>query len=885
VPKIPARHRRLVANLTSVTVVGASTAVLLVSPVAAPLAAAAAAPGSTLRASITDGGSQVQSGFDNHASAMSADGNHVAFVSFAQNIDPSLGTGQQNNVYVRNLRTGHTTMISRGTPPPPPDVPRFGPAKLLDLAAPAKQAAAQPAPVEVPPNGSSDDPALSADGRYVAFSTNAENIGRSASGGAKIVVCDRDPDGNGVFDEPRANLPRYFCFGVSGRIGSSTYAVTPKLSADAGRIVWQENQFGEGVSFRLRTVLLRGDNGVIGPPPQSAITGVNSQIGDNDFIFVRDQFDPAISGDGNHIVMHATYDQNCDCDGRFHAIVSTDVSNTQSFGRVTRVDLDGTADNVPNPVSHNNDEFVMRPSVSFDGKVIAFVGEQFFTDDNGNTRSAFDQPNVYVVNVDYVKDGNPVTATTIVSKDKNGTFADGELPAVSADGRYVSFVTDSPGMHDGVDGAPVENSCINPPPDDIGLTGKRPLNLAAALPPQRPSQRTTCQVVIRDLTLEGRKPRLAATLVSPNQQGDAGNDNSVPHRTRSSAPSVSSDGSRIAYDSAASDLIANDTNKAIDAFVRTLEPTLQGGPLDFKKVELGQPITRTVTMTEFGNGPLFVQSVALSGLNAGDFAIAGQTCQGQTLHQTGTCSVSVTFDPKAEGVRQGQLSFLFRGGRRATANLLGEGTVQPVPRGPVFSQNPTALDFGNRLLLSNGPESTVTITNTGDQPLTITAVTPVGVNPADYTVSGNTCQTVAPAGQCRVSVKFSPRLPGARPATLQFTDNAGGPHLVGLTGSGNQPTLTVNPGVAPPGQVVSVIGRDFPPGKTVTVKFDGRIGQSTVVAAADGTFRTPLLIFPKATPESRTVLGTVVGFTDPLAKGPLLIVFPTVSPAEFVVRH
>jgi hypothetical protein len=167
-------------------------------------------------------------------------------------------------------------------------------------------------------------------------------------------------------------------------------------------------------------------------------------------------------------------------------------------------------------------------------------------------------------------------------------------------------------------------------------------------------------------------------------------------------------------------------------------------------------------------------------------------------------------------------------------------------------------------------------------------VTIVGPSaPGDYAVTGNTCLAadVPAGGRCTVAVTFSPKAPGNRPAVLRFDHNAvGGLNLVGLQGQGNQPTIEINPGVTPPGRVVTVTGKDFPPGKTVTVKFDGRVGQSTVTAGADGTFRASLLVFHKSSPENRTVLATVDGFADPLAKGPLLIVFPTVSPADFVVR-
>src|SRR5262249_36963364 len=158
---------------------------------------------------------------------------------------------------------------------------------------------------------------------------------------------------------------------------------------------------------------------------------------------------------------------------------------------------------------------------------------------------------------------------------------------------------------------------------------------------------------------------------------------------------------------------------------------------------------------EVGNGPLVIEQITTIGTNAGEFTVGAQTCQ--VLHQNANCLVSVTFSPTAEGNRSAQLRVQTRGNRIFTVDLTGTGVIRPIPRGPEFSAVPTTIDFGQKLLLSNGPESTVTITNQGDQPLRITSVTPVGPgSPGDYTVSRNTCFgiNVAPGASCVVGVKF-----------------------------------------------------------------------------------------------------------------------------------
>jgi hypothetical protein len=469
----------------------------------------------------------------------------------------------------------------------------------------------------------------------------------------------------------------------------------------------------------------------------------------------------------------------------------------------------------------------------------------------------------------------------LASRDNAGALIDGQESALSADGRYLAFVTDSPNAHDGTDQPPARFNCINPN-NTLRMGGSRPLDFSAKLPPERPdAPRTVCQVVMRDLILDqsNPNPRPQSTLVSVSDNSSAAG------RFESFHPSVSGDGGRVGFDSEASDLLPQpDANETTDAFVRILAPGVRNTPHDFGTVEINKSSTQAVQLSEDGQGPLVIEQITSGGTNQNDFAVGPTTCIGQVLHQNGTCIVSVTFSPKAIGARNGLLVIQVRGGRTFRVTLIGQGGEPP--KGPAFTTDRTVLDFGQRLLLSNGPALSVTVTNTGDQPLVITKVGPVAPSaPGDYTISGNTCATVAPKAQCTVSVKFSPTLTGDRPALLQFDDNAHGPHLVGLRGQGGPMAIQTNPGIVPGGRVTSVLGTGFPPGKTVTVTFQQRPGQSTATVAADGTFRASLLVFPKASPETRTVVATVDGSPALFATTPLLIVFDTVKPADFVIRH
>lgn len=85
-------------------------------------------------------------------------------------------------------------------------------------------------------------------------------------------------------------------------------------------------------------------------------------------------------------------------------------------------------------------------------------------------------------------------------------------------------------------------------------------------------------------------------------------------------------------------------------------------------------------------------------------------------------------------------------------------------------------------------DKTITLTNTGNGPLTITtAAQPISGNTAEYALTGNTCSSVAVGASCALTVRFTPTGSGTRPAAaLNFTSNGtnGPTHSIALTGTG-----------------------------------------------------------------------------------------------------
>src|SRR5262249_33158138 len=139
------------------------------------------------------------------AIAISANGRHVAFASDASNLVPG-DLNRTTDVFVHDLATGATVRVSVGE---------------------GGDATGQSGYAGV---------AISADGRFVGFEGTAPNpVSGDTNGQRDVFVRDRDADGNGTFDEPGGSSTVRVSVSTSGAQadGDSQH---PAISAD-GRFV------------------------------------------------------------------------------------------------------------------------------------------------------------------------------------------------------------------------------------------------------------------------------------------------------------------------------------------------------------------------------------------------------------------------------------------------------------------------------------------------------------------------------------------------------------------------------------------------------------------------------------------------------------------------
>ena len=408
-----------------------------------------------------------------------------------------------------------------------------------------------------------------------------------------------------------------------------------------------------------------------------------------------------------------------------------------------------------------------RPSVSGDGSLITFESDAGLIPEDTN-RAA----DVYLWT-------RAIDLVEMISRSAQGGRANGESrdPSISGDGGVIAFTSLARNMT-----------------DDTGLDG------------------STRQVFAWQRSAGG------IALVSAGADG--------PGSGASTGPSVSLDGRVVAFESTAPDLVANDTNKVRDVFLRDLVR--------------GATIRASVTSTGAQVGPES-RRPSLSGDGG-----------------------AVAFDSTAPGLAPND------------TNKARDVFVRDLPPAVLVSPNP--LDFGV-VPLGTPSSGSVTVVSVGWTPVAMLPSTLSGANAADFVVADDACagQVLGYESSCSIAVLYIPQTTGPRTATLQVADTAlDSPQLVTLIGGVPAAEARLDPPVGPAGIVTVLSGTGFPPGALVTFRWDHGITQpvSPVVVNPDGTFAVGILVFHNDIGGPRQLLAVAApgGPTFPDQAVPFLVV-------------
>ncbi len=208
----------------------------------------------------------------------------------------------------------------------------------------------------------------------------------------------------------------------------------------------------------------------------------------------------------------------------------------------------------------------------------------------------------------------------------------------------------------------------------------------------------------------------------------------------------------------------------------------------------------TLSPTSVNGGTSSTGEVILTGVAPAGGAVV-TLASSNTAAATVPASVTVSGDFKTRIFAVTSLAVATAQSATITASYGGvnqEATLTVEPPGSIaITHTPNSLNFGDQPFLVTSSPQTITLTSTGSATLDITSINVTGANAGDFTQSNNCSSPVNVAGNCTVSVTFSPRSTQAETGAVTIADNAGNGLLaVSLTGTGINSTgqfMTLSP--------------------------------------------------------------------------------------------
>jgi hypothetical protein len=321
---------------------------------------------------------------DSFDSTISGDGRLVAFTSFASNLHSDDGDAKAD-VFVRDAQTGATALVSRAT----------GAAGAKGINA-------------------SGAPAISGDGRFVAFDSESQNLSPD-DGDAISDVFVRDLQTNTTTLVSRAT-------GATGQKGNNV-SLTPAISTDGRFVAFYSNASLSADDGDSESDVYVRDLQANTTTLVSRATGVAGVKG-NSF-----SWQPAISSDGRFVAFTSGASNLSAADGEGLDDVFVRDLQTNTTTLVSRADGAGGA---------NSNGLSMEPAISSDGRFVVFTSNAANLGPGDGTYQVF------------VRDLQAST-TTLVSRASGATGGVGngasDQAAISADGQMVAFRSAASNLH------------------------------------------------------------------------------------------------------------------------------------------------------------------------------------------------------------------------------------------------------------------------------------------------------------------------------------------------------------------------------------------------------------------------------------------------------
>jgi predicted outer membrane repeat protein len=323
--------------------------------------------GETVRASVGTNGAEGNN--DSYFPVIANHGRYIAFNSYASNL-VSGDTNGKSDVFVRDIQTGRTTRVSVNSQ-------------------------------GVQGNNNSYRPSISADGRYIVFESDADNLVPEDTNGVRDVF----------LNDLQTGVTTRVSLDSNGGQGNGT-SFFASISVD-GRFTTFESDAANFTSNDTNS-----GNDVFLHDMQTGETicvSINADglLGDNDSYF------PSISGDGHSIAFESAAENLVIGDTNGVPDIFVHVINT---GFITRISVDSSAVQADGASS--------SPSISVDGRYIAFESDAKNLV-SGDTNKVTD---IFVHDMQTL-------LTTRVSINSSGLQGnnDSSAPSISEDGLSIAF--------------------------------------------------------------------------------------------------------------------------------------------------------------------------------------------------------------------------------------------------------------------------------------------------------------------------------------------------------------------------------------------------------------------------------------------------------------
>jgi 6-phosphogluconolactonase (cycloisomerase 2 family) len=208
---------------------------------------------------------------------------------------------------------------------------------------------------------------------------------------------------------------------------------------------------------------------------------------------------------------------------------------------------------------------------------------------------------------------------------------------------------------------------------------------------------------------------------------------------------------------------------------------ISGGSFPQTPVGTTSPQTVAISLSNIGNVTMSLTSVVIAGDSTGSFS-QSNTCTA-VLAPGAACQVTVYFTPTTTGVLGATLQVVDTApGSPQTVTLSGIGTSSTTQ--PQVTLSNSNLSFGSQTQGTSSTAQVITLTNTGNATLHISAINLTGSYPKDWTQTNTCTSPLAAQGTCTLSVTFSPSDNGVLSAVVNIADDApNSPQAINLYGS------------------------------------------------------------------------------------------------------